>query len=152
LLALTTLDATNNQLLPRGSSYRLDIWNQIWMRYLEGSWVFGQGVDTSDDNVIDGIRFLHAHNMYLSVLFQGGLIGIALFALVAMQAFMSLLDNYSHRSAKLGIAVLALAMSSYLFDGHELLDKIGETWFLFWSPVAIGIGLRWIAPPVATEV
>ena len=25
----------------------------------------------------------------------------------------------------------------------ELVDKVGETWFLFWLPVGIGLGLSW---------
>jgi hypothetical protein len=41
------------------------------------------------------------------------------------------------------MGILAIALPSYLLDGHEIVDKVGETWFLFWLPVAISLALRW---------
>jgi len=36
-----------------------------------------------------------------------------------------------------------MALPAYLLDGHELLDKISDTWFLIWLPVALALSLRW---------
>ena len=41
--------------------------------------------------------------------------------------------------AKLGPALLATGMSAYLFDGWELIDKVGLSWLLLWVPVAIAM-------------
>jgi len=54
-----------------------------------------------------------------------------------------LFRGYEHPNAKLALALLAMALTSYLLDGHELIDKVGETWFLFWLPVGISLGLAW---------
>ncbi len=46
--------------------------------------------------------------------------------------------------ARLGLALLAAGMSAYLFDGWELIDKVGLSWLLLWVPVAIAmaVGVR----------
>jgi len=54
-----------------------------------------------------------------------------------------LFAGYDRRSARLALGLLAVALTSYLLDGHELIDKVGETWFLFWLPVGIALGLAW---------
>jgi hypothetical protein len=57
-----------------------------------------------------------------------------------------LLRSYEHPDAKLALGILGIALPAYLLDGHELLDKVGSTWFLLWLPVAIGVGLTWSRP------
>jgi len=143
LFAVTqNLDA-RELVFPRGDSFRLG----IWQFYFENSvmahpWI-GAGIATVDDIHIGGHLFLHPHNMYLSVLVQSGLVGLlAFFALTAV-TITTLLKNYDRADAKVALGILAISLSSYLLDGHELLDKVGETWFLYWLPVAIAAGLRW---------
>ena len=82
--------------------------------------------------------------MYLSVLFQGGLVGAALFAALIAAVVRTLFNHYGHRDAKLALGILGLALPAWLLDGHELIDKVGMTWFLFWLPVAISLGLAWM--------
>jgi O-antigen ligase len=146
LFALIANETTREWVLPRGDSFRPEIWAAAVDRIIDASLWLGLGIGTSDDFIIDGVRFLHAHNMYLSVTYQGGVVGLALFAYVIFRAIKALLMNYDSHDAKLALAILAIALNAYLLDGHELLDKIGADWLLFWLPVAVALGLEWSRP------
>ncbi len=145
LLVLGLNEQTRELILPRGDSFRLVIWSNIAERVAAHGPLFGVGITTSDDVQVNGIGFQHPHNMYLAVLYQGGLVGLALFAVVTYQTGIRLLRSLDRPEAKLGAAVLLLALTSYLLDGHELIDKVGDTWFLYWLPVAIALGYEWSA-------
>ncbi|XOV84234.1 MAG: O-antigen ligase family protein [bacterium] len=143
LLLLITNDTTRELLLPRGDSFRLDIWAETINAIARDSILFGRGILTSDDVHIGVMSFFHPHNMYLAVVHQGGVIALGLFAVVIVLALLQLLRNYDSSEAKLMLGVLALALSAYLLDGHELVDKVGDTWLLFWFPVGIALGFGW---------
>jgi hypothetical protein len=89
--------------------------------------------------------------MYLSTLSQGGALALGLFLSLLLWTARVLVSQYSHREAKLGLAILAIAMPAYLLDGHELIDKVGSTWFLLWFPIAVALGLHWSWPGRALE-
>jgi O-antigen ligase len=123
-------------LFPRGDSFRIEIWNAEWRRLLEHP-LFGRGILARDDVDIDGQRFLHPHNLYLASALQGGLLGLLLLATLLVRAAWQLLENLQVGVARLGLALLAAGMSAYLFDGWELIDKVGLSWLLLWVPVAM---------------
>ncbi len=127
---------------PRGDSFRLYIWEQTLLR-LEGAPWLGLGILTSDDVMMGSIRFHHPHNLYLSVAFQGGIIGLLLFVWLLIRVLRELLSAYDNADVKFALGVLGLALPAYALDGHELLDKISDSWFLIWLPVAIALGMRW---------
>jgi O-antigen ligase len=143
LVTLAMTDQGRELLLPRGDSFRLDIWSVVLSDLTVGETLFGRGILTPDQIVLDGKTFAHPHSMYLSVFFQAGLLGLVCFAVVIGWTVFELFGGYENRSAKLALGLLAMALSSYLLDGHELVDKVGETWFLFWLPVGIALGLAW---------
>ena len=146
MIGLAAGDGTRELLLPRGDSFRIDIWNQVLGRVLDEAPLFGFGITTPDVVHLDEISLSHPHNMYLAVLFQGGFIALCLFLLLIFSVLVALFRSYQAPEAKLSIGLLAMALSSYLLDGHELVDKVGESWFLFWLPVGIATGLVWMAP------
>jgi len=127
---------------PRGDSFRLLIWEQTLSRIQESPW-FGLGILTTDDVVTRTIEFHHPHNLYLSVAFQGGILAVLLFGWLLIRVLRELLLAYDQGDAKFALGVLGLALPAYMLDGHELLDKISDTWFLVWLPVAIALGTRW---------
>ena len=132
-----------NFVLPRGNSFRPGIWTQFIGRIAaDGPW-FGLGVLTDDTTtaLVPEVA-MHPHSLYVAVMHQGGAVGLALMLVVIATTLRTLLQHYPRADAKLGLAVWALALPAYLLDGHELVDKIGWTWLLFWLPVAIGIALR----------
>jgi len=130
-------------LLPRGDSFRLGIWTETLNRVAESP-VVGLGITTNDDVRMGEYIHQHPHSMYLSVLFQGGLIGLTLYLIVLYKVAKELLAHiHVEVDAQLGIGILMLAMVAHMIDEHELIDKVGSTWFLLWLPVAIAIGLQW---------
>ena len=142
--ALIANEAGRTLVLPRGDSFRPSIWLATLSAVVDGGLWFGRGILSDDTLVIAAGEFPHPHNMYLSVFFQGGLVGAALFATLIAAVLRTLLAHYHHRDAKLALGILGLALPAWLLDGHELIDKVGMTWFLFWLPVAISLGLAWV--------
>lgn len=135
-------DGLREIVLPRGDSFRVAIWTEIWQRTLAaGAW-FGAGALTPNDVVIGSQVFQHPHSLYLSVFFQGGVVGSSLFVFVTALAIITLIQHYDRGHAKLGLAIFAIALPSYLLDGFELVDKVGWTWMLYWLPVAMAVSLR----------
>ena len=148
--AVVGSEITRDLLLPRGDSFRPDIWayaiDQTWS---SAKWT-GFGILTPDQVPVGDRVFSHPHSMYVAVFFQGGLVGLLLFLALTLFAINALIQNYHTDSAKLGLGMLLLALSSYLLDGHELIDKVGETWFLYWLPIGLALGLQWsrfVEPP-----
>ena len=143
VLALVANESTRDLLLPRGDSFRLDIWAYaIEATWSEAKW-FGFGILTPDQIPVGDRLFSHPHSMYIAVFFQGGIIGLALFTVLTLATLRTLLLEYQQPSAKLALGLLALALASYLLDGHELVDKVGETWFLYWLSVGLALGIQW---------
>ncbi len=128
-------------LLPRGDSFRLEIWSTEWRRLVENGPWFGLGILTRDDVALEGHTFLHPHSLYLSSALQGGLVGLLLLLGLLSCAGWRLLQAAHLPDAKLGAALLATGMSGYLFDGWELIDKVGLSWLLLWVPVAIAMAV-----------
>ena len=146
-LATLLLDSqSRDAILPRGLSFRPEIWAAVIGRIAEDGLWFGRGIITEDAVFIAGIEFQHAHSMYLSVMHQGGLIGLSLFLAMTLWAARVLFRNYEFATAKLALSILALSSSAYLLDGHELIDKVGSTWFMYWFPIAIALGYAWSRP------
>ncbi len=141
--AILANEVSRAWLLPRGDSFRLEIWAYaIEATWTDARW-FGFGILTPDQIPVDDRLFSHPHSMYVSVFFQGGLIGLALFVYLTVAALKLLIQEYHLPSAKLALGLLAMALSSYLLDGHELVDKVGETWFLYWLAVGLALGIQW---------
>jgi O-antigen ligase len=137
-------DTTRELLLPRGSSFRLEIWSATWQNIVSGSGLYiGRGILTSDDIIIGEMMFSHPHNLYLALLHQGGVIGLVLYLRILVSAAHSFFLNLEHSDAKLGLAILVIAVLAHTLDGHELVDKIGDSWFLVWMPIGLAIGLSW---------
>jgi O-antigen ligase len=143
LLAMMMSDTSRDLLLPRGDSFRLGIWSEVLSRVTKDAPLIGLGIGTPDQVRLGNEIFSHPHNMYLAVYFQGGLLALLLFWVLIVWCLSVLFKSYAARNAKLALGLLSMALASYLFDGHELVDKVGETWFLFWLPVSMALGLSW---------
>lgn len=142
VLAYCFLPGADMFILPRGDSFRPGIWSDYAGRISAGGLWLGLGVLTRDPIEVAGFPVLHPHGLFLSVTYQGGLLALGLMLAVIGTSVRTLLAHYHEPEAKLGLALFALALPGYLLDGHELVDKIGWTWLLFWLPVGIGLGLR----------
>ena len=147
LVVLLVGESTREILLPRGGSYRFDIWIATLDRISSGGdLLFGLGIATPDGIVVAEHEFNHPHSLYLSVLFQGGLVALSLLVGLIVWTVHILLAHYEARDAKLALGLFTVALSGYALDGHELIDKVSDMWFVFWLPVALALGLSWRVP------
>ena len=144
VVALAFGDATAQMVLPRGSSFRPEIWGETLRLILDNdALVIGRGILTSDDVMAGGILMPHAHNIYLALVHQGGLVALGLYVVVLASAIISMFRNFDLADARLGVSILIVATFSHLLDGHELIDKVGDTWLLVWMPVGLALGMSW---------
>ena len=140
--ALASSEATRGFVLPRGDSFRPAIWSGAVEATVADSAWFGRGILTDNDIPVAGARtFKHPHSLYLSVFYQGGALALLLLAAALAATVRILWRCYEQPDAKLAIGILALGLPAYLLDGHELIDKVGWTWFMLWLPVGIAVGL-----------
>ena len=138
-------EQTQSWLLPRGDSFRISIWTTTLQRVAEQPWV-GLGILTSDDVVTGNLLLQHPHNLYLAVLFQGGVVALFLYLMVLWKSLVELSKNYAESDSKLALSILAIAGFAHLLDEHELIDKVGAVWILIWLPVAVALGNQWKSP------
>lgn len=144
VVALAFGDATAQMVLPRGSSFRPEIWGETLRLILENdALLLGRGILTSDDVMAGGVLMPHAHNIYLALVHQGGLVALGLYIAVLASAIINMFRNFDLADARLGASILTVATFSHLLDGHELIDKVGDTWLLVWMPVGLALGMSW---------
>ena len=149
LAVLVGYEATRPLIVPRGDSFRPLIWSSTFNSVVEHGFWFGRGILTDDSISSTAVPasaaalFQHPHNMYVAVFFQGGVVGLVLFSWVIFLLLRTLLAHYHREDAKLALGLLGLALPAWLLDGHELIDKVGMSWFLFWLPVAFSLSLAW---------
>ena len=144
LMGLVFMDSFKDLLLPRGDSFRLSIWSSAIVSTLDQNILIGHGVLTNDNILVEGTReFKHSHNLYLSVFYKGGLIALSMLFLIIFTVLRILLQNFSNSDAKLALAILALALPSYVFDSHQVMDKVGAVWYMLWLPTGISLSLAW---------
>jgi O-antigen ligase len=77
-LVLIANDEVRALILPRGDSFRVAIWSDIVSR-IGTAPIVGVGIISSDDVIVGELVFPHAHNIYLSLWLQGGLIGLVMY-------------------------------------------------------------------------
>jgi len=135
LLYPPALDA----ILARGGSYRV----ATWLRYLAFAAenpLVGTGLTRRLWLAVEGVEVHHAHNMLISALVRGGLIGLAGMALML---FGGLYQAWRH-AAQSGHAAIfgmmaALAVAS-VFDYDLVLTPTDWMWLTFWMPVGLAAG------------
>ena len=110
---------------------------------MSDDWLFGRGILSDSTVVTPAMTFDHAHNLYLSITEQGGLVALALYLVVLLKTILILFKNYEESDAKFGLAVLILGLAAQLLDLEHLVDKVGIPWFIIWLPIAIALGIQW---------
>ncbi len=123
----------------RGMSYRIE----IWVTYLEWAWetaLIGQGMTANVHRVIGGIEFYHAHNLLISALARGALVG--LFGMIIMLgAGLYWSWTYARRFGEpVFFAMMVALCVTGVFD-YELLPTLTNwTWVTFWLPIGLAAG------------
>jgi len=120
-------------ILNRGISYRTEIWLSGLNKIADCGWLMGCGFGGNSDIIIDsGLRFQHAHNLFLSHLINTGLFGLlSLLGLLIYTVYQGLKVR---AMMTLGLIVGSVAL---IFDGHALVTNPDDMWLIFWLPLVM---------------
>jgi O-antigen ligase len=122
-------------LFSRGTSLRPEIWRAIWPQIHDAFW-FGHGYDTPMRIVIPD-AFADPHNLLLGVLYDCGVVGLALW--LSLYAF-ALAFAWRNRKEPLVMIASTLAVFGFMAgmtEGRDFLSRPKEHWFLIWIPMTL---------------
>lgn len=122
----------------RGLSYRPQIWAETWRQAQEFP-IFGHGFDHPLRIKLASIGYelWEAHNMTLSVLYQGGVVGLLLWAALY---FVTLFQCWKQRANPLVFilsSTVVYGLAAGMTEGGSFLSRPKEHWFLIWIPVTL---------------
>lgn len=136
-------------LVARGASHRFEIWHRTLQMVAQHP-VLGNGLAANLD--LPGMTF--PHDLYLSVLFYSGAIGLLLFALLAGIVTWRLAhdrgcDDAARRDWLWMVALWMSTLLSGLTDLGQITKGPGPMWFIFWLPVGLVLARKRVSPPAA---
>lgn len=106
-------------------SGRIPVWEKILEISDSSHALLGRGVSGHWDLIVNGTHFYHAHNMFLEAWFEGGLLGLVLFAAILVICCHSLYRNRHMRPA----IILTATLGAYLIEGITE-NPLGASMFL----------------------
>lgn len=128
----------------RGDAGRVFIYKNLLER-MDGRWLFGVGFAASDDvqfpvgspDFPRGFQMPHSHSAFVSTLYHGGLVGLALLLVVVGSAGHRAWRIARERGDPTGLVLLLFGVGCLLADGHRLVSNPHlSSWLIFWLPVA----------------
>lgn len=136
----------------RGTSLRPELWALAFEGFLRHP-IIGNGNDMM--NVLTPNRGLglHAHNIWMSHLYWGGLLGVTLFALPQLMAIRNLLKARHPILNELTLALFIYSLIALLTYGNVVVAPPGGIWFAFIVPMGMAGGVLYkaIAARAATR-
>jgi O-antigen ligase len=122
-------------LLPRGLSFRDQIWSQMLTQMSAAQWVWGHGLGHPLSITLpSGVEHVHPHSIYFTMLFSSGLIGLLMLLAVLGNA---LLSAFRRPELRLAGVLLAYSMGPLALDGDQLVSKLDVHWLLIWLPLGL---------------
>lgn len=147
LLVYFSLNFLHYEFHERGLTHRDEIWEVVLSR-MPGHWIFGYGLSTGFEpipthggNVFVG----NSHNVYLEILYQVGLVGLALFLLVVIRSLYVLYKAI--RNPLYGDVVVLffsglLAVLVVMFiELNSWISTPNLLWQWLWLPLAFSLNL-----------
>jgi O-antigen ligase len=144
----TLRDHGTQALVRRGTSHRLEIWTQTFGLIREHPLV-GHGLGAQMHMQMEDVLVTFPHDLYLSLLYYSGAIGLLLFMAMAATLAGRLLRAWDADApwlAAMGIAVLLGGLT----DLGQVTKGPGPMWLILWIPVGIMIGW-WQSQPAAIK-
>ena len=126
-----------SEVLHRASSFRPEIWMKTLQDTYQVNLLFGHGVASNSELTISGLTFQHAHSIYFSTFYYGGLLGAFLLLVLIYFCFRELIKADLTRPVILALSTFLFAVISLSIDGDRLLQKVDFHWIVFWLPVAL---------------
>ncbi len=136
-LVAQTLHLTDD-LLTRGVSYRPAIWQEA-LQQLQGNLWLGLGYTHPQVFHVEGLDFALAdtHNIELSVLFSGGIVGLTLWLLMYSYAMLYAWQRRQQPAVLIASTLVVFGFFAGLTEGSAFFSRPKEQWFLIWIPLAL---------------
>lgn len=116
--------------LLNGDDYRIHIWSNAIEQILISP-LIGHGIESETINFFDSDRFEHFHNVYLTLVYHCGLIGLFLFLFLTFRPFF-----YSKTDqGQLLKPLIVFGLIYMLFNGSQIFTGPKELWLIFWLPL-----------------
>ena len=81
-----------------------------------------------------GCGFQHPHNLFVSLIYQLGLVGFLILFALYLVALSGLFERRSEQRWLLG-GCLFYAGGIFMFDGYLLVANMDFVWLIFWLPL-----------------
>ena len=125
-----------------GVSGRDLIWGN-WADRLPEFWLMGAGAGADLIFKLPNSNhdYLHAHSLYLQLWYEYGIVGFGLFVWLLLSLLWKGWQCRAEPLARLGLALLVLAMVAMVSDVYAIFHRPSPYWVLFWFPVGILLGV-----------
>ncbi len=122
----------------RGITNRDEVWHTVFER-LSGQWWFGVGAGGALGEVVlrSGQVVRNTHGLYFEVLYQFGIVGVALLlATMAHSAFCLLRARMTCEISRLWLALLCSIAVVMMVELHTFVGSPSLVWEWLWLPIA----------------
>lgn len=125
------LSGVGDALVQRGGSYRIDIWFDA-LRRLSSDCSIWIGCGKDDYRFLG--QFFHPHSAYVSILYEGGAIGLALFLAMSIAFFVT-----TWRSGSRWMLVALVGWAGVATTTPGVIASPRTLWVFFWIPTLMAL-------------
>lgn len=133
----------------RSSSFEIRLWGwQATLREISVHPLIGHGLRSPFDINWSGTPyagtntpFHHAHNLFLGIWYDAGMIGLVLFLALLVLIARKVSSAFQVREARHWSYVLIYVLLVCLVDGPSMIDRPNADWIWFWLPLAVTINI-----------
>ena len=138
LLAAAVLWFFPESITQRGLSHRTEIWAGVIRQISAKPW-FGHGFGTPLKVWVEALNetFLDSHNVTLSVVYAGGLVGGVLWLAIYLTALREAWRWRRDRWVLVFSAAIVYGLAAGLTEGSSFMSRPKEHWNLIWIPMAL---------------
>ena len=122
----------------RGDSLRFSIWSDAWMQISEAPW-FGHGLGTRMRVMGGTLAHVDAHNYWLTLWLQSGVVGVTLWFVFATPLYIRLLLCPPSAARSTALALSLYAFCVMFFEGSGIMARPSERWLTQWIPIALAM-------------
>ncbi len=141
-----------NNLASRGDDCHAELWRAAW-HAIRANPIFGYGPSTTLPN-LGGFYcppYPTPHNLYLSILFYSGAVGLTLFVLTVALLWRHLQAVTSGFQRRLWLAVGLIPLVVGMTDLVQILKGPSPMWYIVWMPMLLVLTLPGSVEPAATR-
>ena len=147
VLMLMDIDVEWLRNISRSSTVEIRLWGwQATLEQIREHWLLGYGVRTDLQVPLDDPRYIeigepfwHPHNVFLSMWYQAGLIGLALLLALVVALVRKLRPLQGDRQTSYWSSIFIFILLLCLVDSPELVDRPATPWIWFWLPLAVAL-------------